>query len=287
MSCAHRRRRAHPRARRAALGAAARPRAAAARRWRVLPAPARALAAARLAAAAALRGQRRRTRTCSRCSNAAMRRSPPAFLRDGGVIARATTPSSTSCAASRRTPTVPARARGARARAHRHRAAEARLQPRAGLLHRDQPRQAERVPGRLPAPPDGEERRALHHARTEGFEDKVLGAREKALAREKRTLRRPARRAVDRCRRCRRRRPRSPSSTCSPTLAERADTLRWVQPELTDEPVLEIAAAGIRWSSASSRRRSCRTTSLARRTRMLVITGPNMGGKSPTCARRR
>ncbi len=114
------------------------------------------------------------------------------------------------------------------------------------------------------------------------FEDEVLGARDKALAREKelyeallaRADRRAARAAaIGRGARAARR---------ADQLAERADALQWVQPDLVEEPVYPASRpAAIRWWSSSAARTSCPTTwrsTTARR--MLIVTGPNMGGKS-------
>ena len=64
-------------------------------------------------------------------------------------------------------------------------------------------------------------------------------------------------------------------------LAERASVLGWSEPTLVAEARLRSKVAVIRWSSASSTPRSCPTISMLHDDRrMLIITGPNMGGKS-------
>ena len=65
-------------------------------------------------------------------------------------------------------------------------------------------------------------------------------------------------------------------------FAERAVTLDCVQPELVEEPHAVGSRAGaIRWSSARAANRSSRMICASTmRAGMLIITGPNMGGKS-------
>jgi DNA mismatch repair protein MutS len=117
------------------------------------------------------------------------------------------------------------------------------------------------------------------------FEDQVLSARERALAREKALYEQLLERL---------RAELAPLQTCAEAvaaldvlcnLAERADRLDWTRPQLTDEALIEIedgrhpvveqvgitagrepfVANGVRFDDQR---------------RMLVITGPNMGGKS-------
>jgi DNA mismatch repair protein MutS len=68
------------------------------------------------------------------------------------------------------------------------------------------------------------------------------------------------------------------------TLAERASTLEWQRPTFTDEPVLDIKSGRHPVVEANLARHSQRFTAndccLSDRRRMLLITGPNMGGKS-------
>ncbi|MEP7311866.1 MAG: DNA mismatch repair protein MutS [Pseudomonadota bacterium] len=114
-----------------------------------------------------------------------------------------------------------------------------------------------------------------------GFEDQVLGARDRALAREKElfesllttligqlgalTATAAALAALD-------------ALNC---LAERADTLQWVEPALTDEPGFTIEGGRHpvveRFSAAPF---VPNDLAFSDSRRMLVITGPNMGGKS-------
>ncbi|MGA1383271.1 MAG: DNA mismatch repair protein MutS [Steroidobacteraceae bacterium] len=113
------------------------------------------------------------------------------------------------------------------------------------------------------------------------FEDKVLGAREKSLAREKALY---DALLDDLCRRLA-----SLQETASAlaeldalgALAERAVTLRWAAPTLTAQPALRIT--GGRHPVVErflAEPFVPNDIALDAGTRMLVITGPNMGGKS-------
>ena len=136
------------------------------------------------------------------------------------------------------------------------------VQPRLGLLHRSESRsQADNVPK------DYIRRQTVKNAERfitpelKGFEDKVLGAREKALAREREIYdivltqltdrlggaaghgrRARLARYAERARRTRRGAAAGPNRSSSPRRASR------------------FAAAVIRWSSTSSTARSCPTT---------------------------
>ena len=69
--------------------------------------------------------------------------------------------------------------------AQRHRQSQGRVQPRARLLHRGHARADRQRAGRLPAAPDAEERRALHHAGAESVRGQgALRAGTRARARE-------------------------------------------------------------------------------------------------------
>lgn len=113
------------------------------------------------------------------------------------------------------------------------------------------------------------------------FEDKVLGAREKSLARERElydaVLESLATSLAD---------LQATASAIAEldalaSLAERAEALRWVAPEFTTQPVLKIRGGRHpvveHFSSAPF---VPNDIDLNLMTRMLVITGPNMGGKS-------
>jgi DNA mismatch repair protein MutS len=113
------------------------------------------------------------------------------------------------------------------------------------------------------------------------FEDKVLGARDKSLARERElydaVLESLAATLAD---------LQETASAIAEldalaSLAERAEALRWVAPEFTTQPVLKIR--GGRHPVVehfSSEPFVPNDIDLNSMTRMLVITGPNMGGKS-------
>ncbi|MED5620063.1 DNA mismatch repair protein MutS [Ideonella sp. BN130291] len=118
-----------------------------------------------------------------------------------------------------------------------------------------------------------------------GFEDKALSAQERALGREKLLFEMvldelqphlPALSALARA---------LASLDALAALAERAATLNWCRPQFVSHPCIEIEAgrhpvveARLRETGAGEfMANDCR---LDARTRMLVITGPNMGGKS-------
>jgi DNA mismatch repair protein MutS len=109
------------------------------------------------------------------------------------------------------------------------------------------------------------------------FEDKVLGARDKALARERElyeegidAAHRPARGAAGH-------RGRVVLARLPVALAERAAQLGWTNlPCGRDRP--EIRGSAIPWSNISSPVRSCPTTwPLDASRRMLIVTGPYRG----------
>ncbi|HEY0766787.1 MAG TPA: DNA mismatch repair protein MutS [Steroidobacteraceae bacterium] len=113
------------------------------------------------------------------------------------------------------------------------------------------------------------------------FEDRVLGARDKALAREKQLYDELLTQLIDRL---------GPLQTTAgalgeldalAALAERACLLEWTRPELISEPRLAIDGGRHpvveRFSDAPFVPNDLR---LDAERRMLIITGPNMGGKS-------
>ncbi|HEY6923703.1 MAG TPA: DNA mismatch repair protein MutS [Steroidobacteraceae bacterium] len=114
-----------------------------------------------------------------------------------------------------------------------------------------------------------------------GFEDKVLSARDRALAREKEIYEQILTQLIDRL---------GPMQTSAAALAmldaiaaltERACSLEWTQPQLVGEPRLTIVAGRHpvveRFSDAPFVPNDLR---LDANRNMLIITGPNMGGKS-------
>ena len=141
--------------------------------------------------------------------------------------------------------------------------------------------QADRVP------PDYLRRQTVKNAERfitpelKGFEDKVLGAREKSLTREKQIYDAVLQQLIDRLGSLQDTAGALSTIDATAALAERATTLRWNEPTLVDEPVLRIVAGRHpvveRFSEAPF---VPNDLSLDARTRMLVITGPNMGGKS-------
>jgi DNA mismatch repair protein MutS len=63
-------------------------------------------------------------------------------------------------------------------------------------------------------------------------------------------------------------------------LAERAETLGWVEPEFTDDAVIEITGGRHPVVEAQTSNFIANDAHLSRTRQMLLITGPNMGGKS-------
>ena len=114
-----------------------------------------------------------------------------------------------------------------------------------------------------------------------GFEDKVLGARDKALAREKELYDELLQQLCDRLIGLQQTAAAVADLDVWATLAERAVALRWVAPELVSQPALRITAGRHpvveRFTSEPF---VPNDIALDAATRMLVITGPNMGGKS-------
>ena len=117
------------------------------------------------------------------------------------------------------------------------------------------------------------------------FEDKALSANERALAREKLLYEQVVDALIARL---------DPLSALGralsgldalAALAERAATLNWVRPEFVSQPCLDIVAGRhpvvqsrlAETGGAEFMPNDCR---LDARTKLLVITGPNMGGKS-------
>ena len=176
---------------------------------------------------------------------------------------------------------VPGRARGARARAHRHRQPQGRVQPRPRLLHRGQQRAVGPGARRLPAAADAEERRALHHAGAEDLRGQgALGAGPRARPREAALRDAAARARRRRSPRCRTSPRRSPRSTC----CRRSPNARW-RSRLARPTFVADAGIAIRGGRHPVVERQVETfipndLVLRPERRLLIVTGPNMGGKS-------
>jgi len=114
-----------------------------------------------------------------------------------------------------------------------------------------------------------------------GFEDKVLGARERALAREKELYEALLARLIESLGPLQATAMALAELDALAALAERAVTLNWCAPELVDQPLLHLEGARhpvVEQFSAAPFVPN--DLELHARRRMLVITGPNMGGKS-------
>jgi DNA mismatch repair protein MutS len=113
------------------------------------------------------------------------------------------------------------------------------------------------------------------------FEDEVLGAREKALAREKELFEELLTRLIDALAPLQDTAAALASLDAVTGLAERADTMGWTEPALTEVPELRIE--GGRHPVVEqfiSEAFVPNDVVFDDRRRMLVVTGPNMGGKS-------
>ena len=114
-----------------------------------------------------------------------------------------------------------------------------------------------------------------------GFEDKVLGARERALAREKELYEALLTRLIASLGTLQGTAMALAEVDALAALAERAATLGWNEPELVNEPCLQLVGARHpvveRFSDAPF---VPNDLDLHAHRRMLIITGPNMGGKS-------
>jgi DNA mismatch repair protein MutS len=175
---------------------------------------------------------------------------------------------------------VPDRPGSARTRGQRHCHAQGRLQPRARLLHRDQQGPGGQGPDALHPPPDPDGRRALHHRGTQGLRGQgTERPRTRADARAALyeslldALIRSSSRSSAAPPRCR-------NSTCCARFAERALALDWCAAHAGGEPGLRIER-GRHPVVEAVREEPFEANDLRLEPpRMLVITGPNMGGKS-------
>jgi DNA mismatch repair protein MutS len=140
-------------------------------------------------------------------------------------------------------------------------------------------------------PTDYQRRQTLKNAERyitpelKAFEDKALSANERALAREKLLYEQVIDALISRLEPLTALGRALSSLDALAALAERAVTLNWCRPEFVAQPCLEIEAGRhpvvqsrlAETGGAEFMPNDCR---LDARTRLLVITGPNMGGKS-------
>jgi DNA mismatch repair protein MutS len=114
-----------------------------------------------------------------------------------------------------------------------------------------------------------------------GFEDKVLGARDQSLAREKQLYDEVLTRLIASLPAMQRTAAALASVDALGALANRAETLQWVQPELVTQSCLDIRAGRHpvveRFASQAF---VPNDVGFDDARRMFIVTGPNMGGKS-------
>ncbi len=137
------------------------------------------------------------------------------------------------------------------------------------------------------APPDYVRRQTVKSAERfitaelKGFEDRVFGARERALAREKERYEELLTLLIEQLAHLQRTAAAIAELDALAALAERAETLQWCEPQLTSEPVLRLKAGRhpvVERFTTEPFVPNDLELDAARR--MLIITGPNMGGKS-------
>ncbi|MBM0103423.1 DNA mismatch repair protein MutS [Steroidobacter sp. S1-65] len=136
-------------------------------------------------------------------------------------------------------------------------------------------------------PPDYHRRQTVKNAERyitpelKEFEDKVLGARDRALAREKQLYDELLDLLISRLAELQASAAALAALDVLSNLAERAVTLRYAQPELSDDPVLQITEGRHPVVERFIDQPFVpNDLDLHNSRRMLVITGPNMGGKS-------
>ena len=113
------------------------------------------------------------------------------------------------------------------------------------------------------------------------FEDKILGARERSLTREKELYEKLLQQLCDRLGALQDSATGIAELDAHAALAERALTLRWNAPNLTQEPILQIRGGRHPVVEKFSTEPFIpNDIELDANRRMLIITGPNMGGKS-------
>jgi len=113
-----------------------------------------------------------------------------------------------------------------------------------------------------------------------GFEDRVLGARERALAREKQLYEELLAQLIAGVGPLQATAMALAEVDALGSLADRAACLNWSEPQLVDEPVLRLRAARHPVVERFSAPFVPNDLELHARRRMLIVTGPNMGGKS-------
>ncbi len=137
------------------------------------------------------------------------------------------------------------------------------------------------------APPDYVRRQTVKSAERfitpelKRFEDKVLGARERSLAREKDLYDRVLTELIERLAPLQGSAGGLAELDALAAFAERAGTLQWSEPRLLEEPSIRITAGRhpvVERFAAAAFVPNDLALDAARR--MLIITGPNMGGKS-------
>jgi DNA mismatch repair protein MutS len=118
-------------------------------------------------------------------------------------------------------------------------------------------------------------------AELKGFEDRVLSAREQALARERELYEELLTQLIERLSPLQETAAAAAESDALAGLAERAGALDWTAPQLTSEACIDIQGGRHpvveRFSEAAFVPNDLK---LDAQRRMLIITGPNMGGKS-------
>jgi DNA mismatch repair protein MutS len=115
------------------------------------------------------------------------------------------------------------------------------------------------------------------------FEDKALSAQDRALAREKLLYDGVLGACRPTCRSCSRSPRRWPASICWPAFADTAQLRNYCRPQFSSEPGLLIEGGRhpvVEGQLADGEAFIANDTRLADERRLLLITGPNMGGKS-------
>jgi DNA mismatch repair protein MutS len=112
------------------------------------------------------------------------------------------------------------------------------------------------------------------------FEDKALSAQDRALAREKLLYEQLLRELAPRVPVLQKIAAALAELDLLAAFAERAAALNWSMPEFTDEPVIDIEGGRHPVVEAQVTPFIANDTRLSAARRMLLITGPNMGGKS-------